>query len=483
MIRLTKGRLASAIFLLTFAQMPAASAAPSLVVDVSSGEVLQQEDAARPWYPASLTKLMAVYVALKAVRDGRVTFDTPFVVSPRAARMPPSKMGFRPGAEVTLSNLLQMLMVKSANDLAVTLAEGVSGSVEDFADEMNAQAARLGMRDSHFVNPNGLHDPAHYSSARDMALVSLALLREFPEEAGLYGIGALRLDNHIIPTHNGMLGRYPGADGMKTGYTCASGFNVVSTATHGGRKLMVVILGAPSAKSRTLKAMALLDEGFNSSPWGHPQLASLPYLGAIPAPNMRDTICGRGRSKTAEQDFVIPIATQRPAAQEENAASFFASNGRPSQLEMGPAALMQLGPRPAFTPVDVFVGRRPGWNGPVAQARDMPAVASLPKEPAATQTAARKPIGARAPVAASAATTGPLRLTGAAAKPKTPPEKQAAPAKPAVKEAVAKAKTPEKTPEKAVPKAKKAAKPADEKKAQAAPTAPATQRVASKPKA
>src|SRR6202142_2799928 len=141
-------------------------ATPYLVVDADSDQALMQNDATAQWYPASLTKLMTVYVALDAVRSGKLTLDTPLIMSARAARMPPSKMGFRPGTEVTLDNALKMLMVKSPNDVAVMVAEGVSGSVEAFADEMNAAGQRLGLQESHFVNPNGLHDPRHVSSAR-----------------------------------------------------------------------------------------------------------------------------------------------------------------------------------------------------------------------------------------------------------------------------------------------------------------------------
>ena len=112
------------------------------------------------------------------------------------------------------------------------VAEGVSGSVEAFADDMNAAGQRLGLHESHFVNPNGLHDPDHVSSARDMAMIARALLREFPEHADLFGIGALQLGSQIITNHNGLIGRYPGADGMKTGFTCPAGFNVVASANH-----------------------------------------------------------------------------------------------------------------------------------------------------------------------------------------------------------------------------------------------------------
>src|SRR5271170_2092822 len=157
-----------------------AIATPYLVVDAESGQALIENESTAPWFPASVTKLMTTYVALSAVRDGRLTMDTPLTMSLRAARNPPTKMGFRPGTLVTLDNALKMLMVKSPNDVAVMVAEGVSGSVESFASDMNGAGQRLGLQESHFVNPNGLQDPAHVSSARDMAMIARALLREFP---------------------------------------------------------------------------------------------------------------------------------------------------------------------------------------------------------------------------------------------------------------------------------------------------------------
>src|SRR5580700_921475 len=170
-----------------------ALANPVLVIEMPSGAILYEDHATQPWYPASVTKLMTVFVALSAMRDHRIALDTPLAVSARAAMMPPSKMGFRPGSVVTLDNALKMLMVKSANDMAVTIAEGVSGSVEAFAEDMNSTARELGLTQSHFVNPNGLPDPEHVSSARDLAILARALYLTFPERANLFNIGAMRL--------------------------------------------------------------------------------------------------------------------------------------------------------------------------------------------------------------------------------------------------------------------------------------------------
>jgi len=341
-----------------------AQATPYIVLDAASGRVVLEQESTHRWYPASLTKLMTLYVALTAVREKRVTLDTPIVVSLRAARMPASKMGFNPGSEVTLDNAMKMLMVKSANDIAVTIAEGLGGSVEGFADQMNAAAARLGMNESHFVNPNGLHNDNHYSSARDMAIVGRALYRDFPEFADYYGIGALRLGAQVIPTHNGLLGRYPGADGMKTGFTCPAGFNVVASATRGGRRLIVVVLGYPNAKARTLKTASLLDGGFASGSGSAP-IAGLP---AVPgaAPNMRPRVCGAHRAQVAEDDFAVPVV--RPG-EGDHSAAFFSTNGAGAPAGGVAAIQEQLHMRPSFEPVDVYVGRAPGWTGPVLAAR------------------------------------------------------------------------------------------------------------------
>ena len=369
---------------------------PYLVVDADSDQVLLQDQATAPWYPASLTKLMTVYVALDEVRAGKLTLDTPLVMSARAARMPPSKMGFRPGTQVTLDNALKMLMVKSPNDVAVMVAEGVSGSVEAFASEMNADGQRLGLQESHFVNPNGLQDPGHVSSARDMALIARALLREFPEHADLFSIGALELNNHYIPNHNGLLGRYPGADGMKTGFTCPEGWNVVASANHYGKRLIVVVLGAPTARSRNQEAANLFDRGFAGG-GGSGTLESLPQGSGAP-PNMRADVCLRRNAAAiaaAEEDGAEPAQTGAPG-----------SAGRAGLIPTPFAALMTSvahtelsDERVRFDPVHVFIGPAPGWKGPALGARptDAAAVSSGDAQgagvnpPAAPQSAREKP--------------------------------------------------------------------------------------------
>ena len=371
-----------------------AIATPYLVVDADSGQALIENESTVPWFPASVTKLMTTYVALSAVRDGRLTMDTPLTMSLRAARMAPSKMGFRPGTEVTLDNALKMLLVKSPNDVAVMIAESISGSVESFADEMNAAALHLGLKESHFVNPNGLHDPNHYSSARDMAMIARALLKEFPEHADLFDIGAIQLGNQIIPNHNGLLGRYPGADGMKTGFTCPAGFNVVASATRNGRRIIVVVMGAPSARDRNLEATQLFDRGFAQSSGGGVALDTLATSSIAAPPDMRGAICSR-RNRAA---MLAALADEeRVFAAPAGAGATPDGRGAPlataTVAAVAPTPATLLNERVHFEPVPVFVGPKPGWTGPVLAAKPVEgappeASAYTSEKPAAAEPAA-----------------------------------------------------------------------------------------------
>ena len=351
-----------------------------LVVDADSGQVLIDNQGTAVWYPASLTDLMTVYVALDAVRNGRLTLDTPLIMSGRAARMPPSNMGFRPGTEVTLDNALKMLMVKSPNDIAVMVAEGVSGSVEAFADEMNAAAQRLGLHESHFVNSDGLHDPNHVSSARDMAMVALALLREFPDHADLFSIGALQLGHQYLPNDNDLLGRYPGADGMKTGFTCPAGFNVVASANHGGRRLIVVVLGAPTAKSRNQEAADLFDRGFAMS-GGTGSLDTLPS-GARVAPDPRANVCLHHSAAVLAAGEDVGSAAPNAGDAGAGAAGRGAPVNNPLAALLAPAHTLLSNERPHFDPVPVYVGPAPGWEGPALGPR--PQRSRRPQSPTLT---------------------------------------------------------------------------------------------------
>ena len=233
-----------------------------LVVEADTGKVLQADNATMPWYPASVTKIMTAYVTLKAVKEGRLSLDTVLTVSPTAASQSPSKMGFRPGIQVTVDNALKMMMVKSANDMAVVLAEGVGGSVDGFSAMMNQTAQKLGMTQTSYVNPNGLPADGQITSARDLAILARAVIRDLPEYEYFMHIPSIRYGRRITQNFNKLIGRYPGADGFKTGFICASGYNLVASATRNGKRLIAVVLGASSGQARAVRAAQLLERGF-----------------------------------------------------------------------------------------------------------------------------------------------------------------------------------------------------------------------------
>jgi D-alanyl-D-alanine carboxypeptidase len=289
-----------------FGSVSRANAEAQLLIDAATGKVLHAENATYPWYPASVTKLMTVYTTLKAIRDGKVTLDTLLTYSKNAAAQPPTKMGFKVGTTVTIDNALKMLMVKSANDIAVAIAEGVGGSIDGFADMMNANAHTLGMTQSNFVNPNGLPAEDHRTSARDLAMLARALIREFPQYDMYWHISSIRYGKRVYHNYNKLIDRYPGADGMKTGFICASGYNLVASATRNGRRLIAVVLGSWSGGARTQKAAQLLESGFNNSAlsWLTPSLGTVDQLKPIDAapPNLRDEMCGGHRRKPPSED-------------------------------------------------------------------------------------------------------------------------------------------------------------------------------------
>ena len=367
-----------------------AAAEALLVIEVDSGRVLFAQNAGNPWYPASVTKLMTTYVTLHAVKEGRLTLDEPLTVSANAVAQAPVKMGFRAGTQVTVDNALKMLMVKSANDIAVVLAEGVAGSIENFADQMNWHARRLGMVQSSFVNPNGLPADDQITSARDLAILARALIREFPEYDYYWHLPGIRMGKMVQRNYNTLLGRYPGADGMKTGFICASGFNLVASATRDGKRLVAVVLGAPSSAVRALKAAQLLERGFGSSAgglsWLMPSLGTVETLQPVnaPPPNLRDEMCGghRKRPATEDEDEILPANTGP-----ESPYGVFLSSLNPPKAK---GALLQdsnMG-----EPVLVYTGTKPPAPGAVSEeSKTKPDRKKTAKPAAAKEAATPKP--------------------------------------------------------------------------------------------
>ncbi|MCC8941997.1 D-alanyl-D-alanine carboxypeptidase [Bradyrhizobium sp. Arg68] len=335
-----------------------AEAEALLVIEADSGKVLQADNATMPWYPASLSKLMTAYVTLAAVKQGRVSLDTLITVSPTAASQSPSKMGFRPGTQVTVDNALKMMLVKSANDMAVVLAEGIGGSVDGFAGMMNQTAQKLGMTQTSYVNPNGLPADGQITSARDMAILARAIIRDLPEYEYFVHIPSIRFGRRVTANFNKLIGRYPGADGFKTGFICASGYNLVASATRDGKRLIAVVLGASSGRMRAIRAAQLLDRGFanNGLAWLKPSLGIVDNLVPIDAspPNLREEMCGGKHKRPAsDEDQEDTVASAGSAGGGETNMNFFAAGLQAAMPK--PSELLAL-PAAASEPVIVYTG-------------------------------------------------------------------------------------------------------------------------------
>jgi D-alanyl-D-alanine carboxypeptidase len=410
-----------------------------LVVEADTGKVLQADNATMPWYPASVTKIMTAYVTLKAVKEGRLSLDTLLTVSPVAASESPSKMGFPPGTQVTVDNALKMMMVKSANDMAVVLAEGVGGSVDGFSAMMNQTALRLGMTQTSYVNPNGLPADGQITSARDLAILARAVIRDLPEYEYFMHIPSIRYGRRVTQNFNKLIGRYPGADGFKTGFICASGYNLVASATRNGKRLIAVVLGASSGQARAVRAAQLLERGFgNGLGWLKPSLGTVDNLVPIDAtpPNLRDEMCNGKRKRPATGEDADVVASNGSASTGEAAVTFFTAGLQPPLAK--PADLLAAAAEPS-EPVPVYTGPTKTGAALIAAVAAEAEKQASAKRGKKSKIAAKKPDAAAPKAEASAKPAAkPAAVRHANAKPETaakPPA--AAERKPAAKPAVA----------------------------------------------
>ena len=292
-----------------------AMAGPHMLVDIKTGKVIEHEDAFQKWYPASLTKLMTAYVAFRQVKAGRLSMQTPMVMSKLAAAEPPSKIGLKPGQALTLDDALKVLLVKSANDVAFSIAENVGGTKENFVAMMNAEARRLGMSSTNFVNPNGLPGAGQYTTARDLALLVLAIKREFPEHAVYFSLEGVQIGKRKFGNYNKLIARFDGADGMKTGYICASGYNQVSTASRNGRAVISVVLGSDSLAGRTVLSADLLQKGLTEGTgFSDPSIYKLKPYGATrdQVADQTDLMCRKsGKRKKVRSESTDEVGDKK----------------------------------------------------------------------------------------------------------------------------------------------------------------------------
>lgn len=270
----------------------AAQAAPyaAFVMDARTGEVIHAENADTPLHPASLTKMMTLYVAFQAIQRGEITLDTEVRIPAAAAAEPPSRLGLREGQVIRLRYLLRAAAVKSANDAATAIGFAIAGSEEAMAARMNAIAAAMGMRNTHFVNMHGLTEAGHYSTARDMSILGRHLIYDFPQYYNLFSRRTADAGiAEVVNTNRRFLDSYPGADGIKTGYTVAAGYNLVASAQRGEVRIIATVFGGTSTADRNARVARLLDLGFERAPahapfrWEPPAAVSAPAPAPAPA--------------------------------------------------------------------------------------------------------------------------------------------------------------------------------------------------------
>lgn len=255
--------LVSAILLALWANGALAAPYAAMVMDARNGEVLFARNADTKLHPASLTKMMTLYVAIEAVKNGEISLDTKVKISKFAASEPPSKLYMKPGSRISLRYLMRAAAVRSANDAATAIAEAISGSESAFAKRMNRTAAAMGMKNTTFRNAHGLTQKGHRSTARDMSTLARHVIYDYPDYYNLFSRIKTSVGNKTIySTNRKFLSAYRGADGIKTGFTNAAGFNLVGSAQRGGKRIIATVFGGRSVATRNAHVSELLDLGF-----------------------------------------------------------------------------------------------------------------------------------------------------------------------------------------------------------------------------
>jgi len=293
----------------------------SIVVEAGNGQVMEAASADAPRHPASLTKVMTLYMVFEALRDRRIGLETPVPVSGHSASMAPTKLGLVPASRLCVEQAILGLITKSANDAAAALAELLGGTEDRFAQMMTLRARALGMSSTTFTNASGLPDPDQWTTARDLALLARRMVADFPDYYRYFSVPSFTYGRHVIPNHDHLLQSYPGADGLKTGYTEASGHNLITSAVRGGVRLIGVVLGAQSNSERDLHMIALLNQGY----------------GQLDIPVERAPVQVAGRM----QGLVSAAHAAEPPVRPAPRARLVAAQGAPWSIQVGSFATQQ----------------------------------------------------------------------------------------------------------------------------------------------
>jgi D-alanyl-D-alanine carboxypeptidase len=299
----------------TAAPALAGEKASAMVIDANTGRILYDKAGSEPRFPASLTKMMTLYLAFETIEAGRLNFSSPLTVSEHAANAAPSKLGLESGSEITVRDAIKALVVKSANDMAIAMAEKISGNEEAFAKLMTKRARQIGMSDTTFQNASGLPDPEQVTTARDMLTLAMRLQDDFPQHYRLFATRAFSYGGKTYRTHNALLGRFPGVDGIKTGYTRASGFNLVSSYRAGGKHVVAAVFGGASAGLRDAHMRMLLARAIDKASTERSR-KSAPQLIAEAQPAKRPAAkaAAKPEPRSAPAPAPVVVAAAEPAA-------------------------------------------------------------------------------------------------------------------------------------------------------------------------
>jgi D-alanyl-D-alanine carboxypeptidase (penicillin-binding protein 5/6) len=382
----------------------------AIVVDAKSGEVLYAHEADSPRYPASITKIMTLYLTFEALTQHRLSYDDQLLISPHAAAMAPSKVGLRAGQTISVRDAMNAIAVLSANDMAVAMAEKIGGSESRFAAMMTLKAQELGMNNTHFANASGLPDTRQLTSARDIAILSRAVMRDYPQYYSLFNTREFSYRGRTVKNHNHLLGAN-GVDGLKTGFTNASGFNLAASAVRDNRRLIAVVLGGNSIAARDSHVEDLLDTGFlvlrkralGDNTTIAQNLSEPAPVGALDRPPVEQgdgeqdslkIVVGennlRGAQTSAHAPASVQVATADADAAAKVAAQTARSDDRPAQAKPAQAKLSRAERRSQRLQLAAAKG---GWQVQLGSYKDrrmaQSALAKLNSKFAAVLSAAR----------------------------------------------------------------------------------------------
>jgi D-alanyl-D-alanine carboxypeptidase len=361
-------------------RMPASPTDPekdaALIVDGATGKVIYARNETAERHPASLTKMMTLYLLFDALKAGKVTMQTQMSVSWHAAVQRPTKLNLRPGQTISVDTAIRAIVIRSANDVAVVIAEALGGTESHFAEMMTARARQIGMRESNFHNASGLPDPLQISTASDLAVLGRHLAYDYPQYFPYFSLAGFDYKGAWYPTHDNLIGRYDGADGIKTGYTGASGFNLVSSVTRGTTHLIAVVMGGRTAVRRDLEMVRLLDQTFAqisanptlvaraSVPWQQvaqnapapaiagfslPQVAANPFAAASPVPKtmQSDDEDAAESMRAPDENFSLIHAEGARIAAPASAPTSAAVMAQPAVPQPAPSPAVARGDAPA----------------------------------------------------------------------------------------------------------------------------------------